>query len=64
MAYQLLSGALPFNDWKNPRNPALSMVWRSILTDEAKMAGEHACADAHLSLSGRSRVCCVCVLCV
>ena len=27
MAYQLLSGAFPFNDWKNTRNPALSLVW-------------------------------------
>lgn len=27
MAYQLLSGAFPFNDWSNTRNPALSKVW-------------------------------------
>ena len=27
MAYQLLSGAFPFNDWNNTKNPALSLVW-------------------------------------
>ena len=27
MAYQLLSGAFPFNDWTNVRSPALSRVW-------------------------------------
>lgn len=26
MVYQLLSGRLPFNDWGNPKNPALSRV--------------------------------------
>jgi calcium-dependent protein kinase len=27
MAYQLLSGMVPFDDPKNPRAPALSLVW-------------------------------------
>jgi calcium-dependent protein kinase len=27
MAYQLLSGRFPFDDWKNTRNQALSAVW-------------------------------------
>jgi len=34
MAHQLLSGRLPFDDRKNPRSPAVSLVWRSILTDK------------------------------
>ena len=34
MCYQLLSGKLPFDDAQNRREPALSLVWRSILTDE------------------------------
>ncbi|KAL6784975.1 hypothetical protein ACKKBG_A01905 [Auxenochlorella protothecoides x Auxenochlorella symbiontica] len=33
MAYQLLSGVLPFNDRRNPNSPSLSLIWRSILTD-------------------------------
>lgn len=27
MAYQLLSGYLPFNDHRNPDSPALSVIW-------------------------------------
>jgi hypothetical protein len=27
MAYQLLSGYLPFDDKRNPEKPALSLVW-------------------------------------
>ncbi len=27
MAYQLLSGRFPFDDWKNLKNPALSQLW-------------------------------------
>jgi len=27
MAYQLLSGALPFDDRAHPDNPALSIIW-------------------------------------
>lgn len=34
MAHQLLTGRLPFNDKRNPHNPALSSVLRSILTDK------------------------------
>mmetsp|Transcript_11822 Transcript_11822/g.32269 ORF Transcript_11822/g.32269 Transcript_11822/m.32269 type:complete len:1088 (+) Transcript_11822:41-3304(+) len=39
MAYQLLSGRFPFEDWKNPRSPALSQLWKSILTEEPKLHG-------------------------
>ena len=39
MCYQLLTGTMPFNDWKNSKTPALSAVWKSILTDEPKMSG-------------------------
>lgn len=34
MAYQLLSGYLPFDDHKNKKSPSLSLIWRSILTEE------------------------------
>lgn len=34
MAYQLLSGYLPFDDTRNPHSPALSIIWRGILTEE------------------------------
>ena len=34
MCYQLLSGKLPFDDKQNRQAPSLSLVWRSILTDE------------------------------
>jgi serine/threonine protein kinase/Ca2+-binding EF-hand superfamily protein len=34
MAYQLLSGYLPFDDVRNPHSPALSLIWRGILTEE------------------------------
>ncbi|KAL6761439.1 kinase-like domain-containing protein [Haematococcus lacustris] len=40
MTYQLLSGRMPFDDWKNPRNPALSQLWKSILTEEPKFSGQ------------------------
>ena len=30
MAYQLLSGYLPFNDHRNPDSPALSVIWYGI----------------------------------
>ena len=39
MCYQLLTGTMPFNDWKNTKNPALSQVWKSILADEPKVTG-------------------------
>ena len=34
MCFQLLTGRLPFNDKRNPHNPALSAVLRSIMTDK------------------------------
>ena len=34
MCYQLLSGYLPFDDFRTPTSPSLSVVWKSILTDE------------------------------
>jgi calcium-dependent protein kinase len=40
LTYQLLSGKLPFNDKKDPNNPSLSAVWKSILYDELKMEGK------------------------
>lgn len=40
MAFQLLSGRLPFDDRANPEAPALSVVWRSILGDEPRMEGD------------------------
>ena len=33
MAYQLLSGFLPFDDHRNPSAPALSLIWKGILTE-------------------------------
>jgi calcium-dependent protein kinase len=40
MAYQLLTGRFPFDDWQNPEAPALSLVWRSILTETPKFGGK------------------------
>lgn len=34
MAFQLLSGFLPFDDHHNPNHASLSIIWKSILTDE------------------------------
>lgn len=34
MAYQLLSGHLPFDDHQHPNSPALSRVWKAILTED------------------------------
>ncbi|KAG2441940.1 hypothetical protein HXX76_003545 [Chlamydomonas incerta] len=39
MAYQLLSGGVPFDDVKNPKSPALSLVWRAVVTQEPKFMG-------------------------
>lgn len=39
MAFQLLSGQFPFNDKRSPEAPALSLVWRSILTEEVAFRG-------------------------
>jgi len=33
MACQLLTGMLPFDDHKNPFNPSISAIWRSVLND-------------------------------
>lgn len=40
MAYQLLSGYLPFDDHKNREAPALSKVWKAILTEEVVFKGK------------------------
>lgn len=34
MAYQLLTGYLPFDDRKNKRAPVLAVIWKAILTEE------------------------------
>lgn len=34
MAFQLLTGRFPFDDWLNPGAPSISAIWRSVLTDE------------------------------
>lgn len=34
MAYQLLTGYLPFDDRKSKRGPVLSVIWKGILTEE------------------------------
>jgi len=39
MAYQLLCGRLPFDDWANPGAPALSKIWKAILGDPPRMEG-------------------------
>lgn len=38
MAYQLLTGKFPFNDKRNPYEPAISQVWKSILVDPLNMS--------------------------
>ncbi|CAL5220717.1 g2773 [Coccomyxa viridis] len=38
MAFQLLSGFMPFDDRRNRRNPTLSQIWKSILTEEPDFA--------------------------
>ena len=39
MAYQLLCGRLPFDDWANSAAPALSKIWKAILGDAPRMEG-------------------------
>lgn len=39
MCYQLLSGHLPFDDAKNRNSPSLSIVWKSILTEDLSFNG-------------------------
>ena len=41
MAYQLCSGYLPFDDHKNRESPALSKVWRAILTEDVSFKGKY-----------------------
>lgn len=40
MAYQLLSGYLPFDDHKNREAPSLSKVWKAILTEDVAFKGK------------------------
>ena len=40
MAYQLLSGRLPFDDRSNPAAPSLTAVWKAILTESPSFAGK------------------------
>ena len=40
MAFQLLSGYLPFDDHRNRESPALSKVWRAILTEDVAFKGK------------------------
>ena len=39
MAFQLLSGYLPFDDHRNRDQPALSKIWKAILTEEVSFKG-------------------------
>lgn len=41
MTYQLLTGRMPFNDWKNPKHPSVAMIWRSILHEEPVYTGKY-----------------------
>lgn len=41
MAYQLLTGYLPFDDRKNKRGPELSKVWKAILTEEPSFSSKY-----------------------
>lgn len=41
MCVQLLTGRFPFDDKSNPHNPALSKVWKSILSDEIDFSKSH-----------------------
>lgn len=33
MAHQLLTGRMPFDDKRHPSNPAITAIWKSVLTD-------------------------------
>ena len=39
LCYQLLTGYLPFDDVKNPQHPALSKIWKAILTEDPPFRG-------------------------
>lgn len=34
VAYQLLTGVMPFNDFESPYNPRITQIWRSIINDK------------------------------
>ncbi|KAL3146741.1 hypothetical protein ABBQ38_014726 [Trebouxia sp. C0009 RCD-2024] len=40
MTYQLLSGQMPFDDRRRPNSPALSAIWKAILTAEPSFTGK------------------------
>ncbi|KAL3134982.1 hypothetical protein ABBQ32_007937 [Trebouxia sp. C0010 RCD-2024] len=40
MTYQLLSGQMPFDDRRRPHSPALSAIWKAILTEEPSFSGK------------------------
>jgi calcium-dependent protein kinase len=40
MAYQMLCGRFPFDDWDCPEAPRLSVVWKGILGEEPRFAGK------------------------
>lgn len=39
MAYQLLSGRLPFNDRRSPSSPSITVIWQQILKGKADFSG-------------------------
>lgn len=41
MAYQLLTGKYPFDDFKNQHNPSISAIWRSVLMDKLDFNRKH-----------------------
>mmetsp|Transcript_4670 Transcript_4670/g.10122 ORF Transcript_4670/g.10122 Transcript_4670/m.10122 type:complete len:774 (+) Transcript_4670:212-2533(+) len=41
MAHQLLTGRFPFDDRRNPSNPAVSAIWKSILVDPLDLDKPH-----------------------
>eukprot|EP00798_Chlamydomonas_sp_ICE-L_P020161 gene20161-26897_t len=41
MAYQLLTGRLPFDDRRRPKTPDLNQIWRSILIDEVDVNSKY-----------------------
>ncbi|KAK9840536.1 hypothetical protein WJX81_000242 [Elliptochloris bilobata] len=53
MAYQLLSGYLPFDDVRNRDRPALSQVWKAVLTEEPQFRGS---AWAQVSVDAKNFV--------
>lgn len=39
VAYQLLSGRMPFNDRENPYQPSVAKIWHGILQEEPRFSG-------------------------